>query len=94
MTGLHDLPGDAGDDRRLTGAAHLVAPVEPAPVAAVAHRPGLFGVGDEKRVFLGQLAHPGAGREVDSGLGAAVQHHDERHRIARVPRRDVEVVGP
>lgn len=86
------LLGQVGDDRRLTGPGVLVLGAEPVPVAIAVGCPGSFGVGDEEVVPLGQVVHAGAGGEVSGALGAAVQHDDQRHRVAGVADRDVQVV--
>ena len=43
-------------------------------------------------MLLGERVHARAGREVVGVLGAAVQHHDERHRLPGVALGDVELV--
>ena len=59
----HDLTGDASENRRLTGVTLLVAGTEPVPVATIVRRSRLLGIGDEERMLLGQVVHPGAGRK-------------------------------
>ena len=65
----------------------LVAGLEPVPVAHRVRRARLLGVGDQERVALGELVHPGGGGEVVGALGAAVQHHDQRRGRAGVTSR-------
>ena len=50
-----DLVDDPGEDRRLAGAAPLVAGPEPVPVPHRVGRGHLFGAGDEEPVLLGEL---------------------------------------
>ena len=44
-------------------------------------------------MLLGEVVHPGARGAVEGVLLAAVQHDDQRHRLAGVAGRDVEVVA-
>src|SRR5664279_6509593 len=76
------MPGDTGDDRRFAAAAGMVLPAEPVPVAAGVGRAGLFRVGDQERVLLGQLVHAGSGGEIGRVLAAAVQHLDDLRLLA------------
>ena len=86
----HDLTGDAGDQRRLTGVSRLVGHVEPIPAPLHVGRLSLGGIGDEESAALGQFVHLRAGREIIRVLRAAVQHDDQRHRRAgAVARRHV-----
>ena len=67
--------------------------VEPVPVPARVRRAGLFGVGDEERLTLGEVVHAGSGGEGRGVLSAAVQHHDQRQGAAGVAGGDIEPVG-
>ena len=69
--------GQAGDDRRLAGVAHLVARPEPVPAGHGIVAAGLRRIDDEQPVLFGQGVHPGPGGEVLRVLRAAVQHHDQ-----------------
>ena len=64
----------------------LVAGAEPIPQAVPVGVPGLFRIGDQKGVLFGEFVHPGAGGEIGGLLLAAVQHDDQRHRLARDSR--------
>ena len=44
-------------------------------------------------MFFGRRIHAGARREVVRGLGATVQHDDQRHRLAMIAAGYVELVG-
>ena len=90
---LHDLGGDPGDERRLAGVAPLMTGGKPVPVPARVRRAGLLGVGDQEGLTLGEVIHGGGSGEGRRVLGAAVQHHDQRHRGAGRAARDVEPVG-
>jgi len=91
---VHDLTSDAGENRRLARATLLVAGTEPVPVATIVRGSRLLGIGDDERMLLGQVVHTGAGREIRSVLAATMQHDDERHRLAGITSRNVEVVRP
>jgi hypothetical protein len=45
-------------------------------------------------MFLSRRVHTRAGRKVVRGLGAAVQHDDQGHRLAVIAAGHVEFVGP
>ena len=90
---LHDLAGDAGDQRRLALIALLVARAEPVPALGGIGGLRLGRIGDEETQLLGEIVHPRAGGEIVGRLGAAVQHHHERQRLVRAAARDVELVG-
>jgi hypothetical protein len=47
---------------------------------------------DQAAVFLGQHVHAGAEREVVRILGAAVQHHDQRHGLSGIGARHIQLV--
>src|ERR1039457_2028566 len=89
--GSQDLPGDPGDEGGFAGALVLVRRLEPVPVPPVVGDAVLLRVGHEEGVPLGQLVHPCAGREVVSGLRAAVQHHDQRDLLPGVAGGNVEL---
>ena len=88
----HDLPRDARDQRGLALAMLLVARAEPVPALRGVGGGGLGRIGDETGVLLGERIHPRAGGEVVGRLGAAVQHDDQRDRLATIAAGDVELV--
>src|SRR5205823_2833136 len=60
---------------------------------ASVRRAGLFGIGDKKRLILGEVVHGGSGGEGDGVLRAAMQHHQQWQRPAGMAGRDVEPVS-
>ena len=88
------ITSDAGENRRLTRVTLLVVGTEPVPVAAIVRRSRLLGIGNDERMLLGQVVHPGAGCEIRGALAATMQHDDERHGFASVISRNIEVVRP
>ena len=89
----HDLAGDAGDQRGLALIALLVAGAEPVPALLGVGRLRLARIDDQAAMLLGERVHPRAGGEVVGRLGAAVQHDDQRHRLAAIGAGDVELVA-
>ena len=89
----HDLAGDAGDQRGFAPVALLVAGAEPVPAFLRIGSLGLAGIDDQAAMLLGERVHPRAGGEVVGRLGAAVQHDDQRHRLAAMGAGDVELVA-
>ena len=85
------LPGDPGDDRWLASTGTLITGAEPVPQAVPVRLPGLLGIGDQEGVPLGEVVHPGAGSEIGRVLLAAVQHHDQRHRLSPISGRHEQV---
>ena len=59
-----DVMHDAGEDRGFAAATLLVLAPEPVPAARAVVAAGLFGVGDQDAVGIGQCVHPRAGREI------------------------------
>ena len=90
---VHDLAGDAGDQRWLAGVALLVGLIEPVP-AFLRRSPA--GSGRDRRRSSPQPrrhVHAGAGGKIVGRLGAAVQHDDQRARPMMAGTGDEELVG-
>jgi hypothetical protein len=84
---LQHVADHAGEERRLAGAAPLVAGSEPVPALVRVRARRLRRVENEDAVLLRQLVHPRADGEVVGVLGAAVQHDHQRQRLALRTRR-------
>jgi hypothetical protein len=80
----HDLAGNTRNQGGLTAVALLVARIEPVPAFLRIGGGWLRGIRDKEDPLFGKLIHPRAGREIVGGLGAAMQHHDERELLATV----------
>ncbi len=89
-----NLLDNSRENRRLALARALVACAEPIPQAIPIRLPGLFGVGDQEGVLLGEVVHPGTGRKIGRLLLTAVQHDDQRNRFTAVAGRHKQLVGP
>jgi hypothetical protein len=90
----HHFARNSRNKRGLAGIALLVGRAEPVPAFLHVGRVGLPGIGDEAGMFLSRRVHARAGRKVVGGLGAAVQHDDQGHRLAMIVAGHVELVGP
>jgi len=92
---LHDLVGDAGDQRGLTFVAALVGAAEPVPALRRISVARLRWIDDQAGPFFRDEVHSGAGGEIVRRLRAAVQHDDERKPLPlMVAAGDEELVGP
>ena len=78
----HDLPGDAGDQRRFATTPLLVAGAKPVPTFRLVGSARLFGIDHEAVLLFRQEVHPGAGREILRRLGAAVKHDHQGKRLS------------
>ena len=91
---LHDLAGDARDQRGLAFVALLVGAAEPVPAFRRVGVAALRRIDHEAVLFFCDEVHPGAGGEIVRRLGAAVQHDDQRKRLPlMVAAGDEELVG-
>ena len=91
---VHNLTCDSRDQRRLASVALLVSLIEPVPALLHIRRVRLPWISNKAGMFFGRLIHASAGSEVLGRLLTAVQHDDERNRLARaVAARHIEFVG-
>ena len=74
----HDLARHAGQQRRFAAAAFLVRVLEPVPAALRIGLLRLRRIQHHEAVRLRHLVHRRAGGEIVRGLGAAMQHHQQR----------------
>ncbi|MNC84602.1 hypothetical protein D3C83_01600 [compost metagenome] len=79
---FRQVVGQCGDDCGFALAALLVMAAEPVPAFAGILALRLRGIRDHVAMLLCERVHARAAREVLGSLGAAMQHHDERRRIA------------
>ena len=91
--GAHNLTRDARDNRRLTALALLIARLKPVPAVRAVGRCHLLRVDHKTAMFLCQRVHASASGKVLRILLAAMQHHDERHRLFRVTARHVQAIA-
>ena len=68
------MTGDGGDHAGFAAPPTLIFRRMPVPAAREIGLLRLFGIKHEEAQFVGQAVHPGAGREIIGGLGAAMQH--------------------
>jgi hypothetical protein len=91
----HDLPGDAGDQRRLSPLPLLVGRAEPVPAFGVVGRRRLCGIDDQPAMLLRHHVHARPGGEIVGRLRAAMQHdHEGKRPYAVMGARDVQLVAP
>ena len=90
----HDLAGDPRDQRRLSLAPALIIRPKPVPAPPRIGQAMLGWIDDEEAVFLGKAIHPGSRSEIIRGLGAAMQHHDQREPLTAPNARNVKLIVP
>ena len=88
----HYLLGNSGDQRSLPATTPLVFRSEPVPTSRRISSRWLFGVRHQTGQLFRMRVHPRAGREILRVLLAAVQHDDQRHRLAAVAARYIQPV--
>src|SRR5947207_10366163 len=89
----YDLAGETCNQRRLALAPDLIARTKPVPALGDVGGSRLLRIDDKAVVFLGAQVHPRARGKVVGRLGAAVQHDDQRQRLAAILARNIEFIG-
>jgi len=89
----HDLAGDSRDKRRFASAPLLVGFAKPVPALRLVCLAVLCRIDHEAGLLFRNEVHPRTGGEIFRRLGAAVQHHDQRKRLALIAAGDEKPVG-
>ena len=87
-----NLARHASDDRRFAAITLLIIGIEPVPALGTVSPLRLLRIKHQALILFGSVIHLRAARKIVGVLGTAVQHHNQRQRLAMKTGRNIKLV--